>query len=154
MAFHDRLKQARESAGFTQQQVASMIGVAKSTYSGYETGKSEPSMNNIANIMRILDVSPEFLWQDELEGQFRNKHPERFIYTEEQIAKSQDEVDLLVEYRKLIPSTKEIVLTTVRSFAGNPELRRNPNEESSAMYDHINRLIKGALPDGKASEGA
>lgn len=79
MAFHDRLKQAREKAELTQAQVASILGIAKSTYSGYETGKSEPSMNNIANLMRILEVSPEFLWQDEMEEQFRNEHPERFV---------------------------------------------------------------------------
>lgn len=39
MAFHDRLKQARKNAGMTQEGVAKLLGVAKSTYSGYETGK-------------------------------------------------------------------------------------------------------------------
>lgn len=71
MAFHDRLKQARIKAGLTQAQAANAIGIAKSTYSGYETGKSEPSMNVIANLMRIFEVAPDFLWQDEMRAQFK-----------------------------------------------------------------------------------
>lgn len=132
MAFHDRLKQAREKAELTQAQVASILGIAKSTYSGYETGKSEPSMNNIANLMRILEVSPEFLWQDEMEEQFRNEHPERFIQRPGMSAQSADEEELLSNYRLLIASAKEVVLTTVRAFTNNPDMRKE-RQNASAM---------------------
>ncbi len=66
MTFSQRLKQARENKGLTQAQVANAIGVAKSTYSGYETGNSEPSMNIIASLMKLFEVRPDFLWQDEV----------------------------------------------------------------------------------------
>ena len=36
MAFIDRLKEARLQKGFTQEQIAEKIGVAKSTYTGDE----------------------------------------------------------------------------------------------------------------------
>lgn len=125
MSFNERLKQARERAELTQAQVAAMLGIAKSTYSGYETGKSEPSMNSIANLMRLLDVSPEFLWQDEMEAQFKNSHPERFVQRPDMWAKSADEEELLTSYRLLTTSAKEIVLTTVNAFANNPDMRKD-----------------------------
>lgn len=124
MAFHERLKQAREQANMTQAQVASILGIAKSTYSGYETGKSEPSMNNIANMMRLFEVSPEFLWQDEMEEQFRNEHPERCVQRPGMWAQSADEEELLSNYRLLTPNARGAVLTTVRAFAGNPDMRK------------------------------
>ena len=131
MAFHDRLKQAREKAELTQAQVASILGIAKSTYSGYETGKSEPSMNNIANLMRIFEVSPEFLWQDEMEEQFRNENPERFVQRPDMWAQSADEEELLSKYRLLMTSAKEVVLTTVRAFANNPDMKKEGQRASA-----------------------
>ena len=131
MAFHDRLKQAREQAKLTQYQVATMLGIAKSTYSGYETGKSEPSMNNIANLMRILDVRPEFLWQDEMNEQLRYEQPDHRVQRTEMWAQSSDEEELLFAYRSLIPSAKETVLATVRAFAGNPDMRKERQQASA-----------------------
>lgn len=67
MAFKDRLKEARLNKGMTQEQVAEKIGVAKSTFTGYEKGNSEPSMLTISKIMKILDVDANFLWQDDVD---------------------------------------------------------------------------------------
>ncbi len=131
MAFHDRLRQARERVELTQAQVASLLGIAKSTYNGYETGKSEPSMNAIANLMRILNASPEFLWQDEMEGRFRNEYPERYSERPDMYAQSADEEELLRTYRLLIPSAKETVLATVRAFAGNPDMQKEEQKASA-----------------------
>ena len=102
MAFHDRLKQARIKAGLTQAQAANAIGIAKSTYSGYETGKSEPSMNVIANLMRIFEVAPDFLWQDEMREQFKKAIPDKNTYQDEHIANTDDEIELLRSYLSLI----------------------------------------------------
>lgn len=68
MAFKDRLKEARLSKGFTQEQIAEKIGVAKSTFTGYEKGNSEPSMYTISKIMNALKVDANFLWQDEMDA--------------------------------------------------------------------------------------
>ena len=48
MAFKDRLKEARLNNNMTQEQVAKKIGIAKSTFTGYEKGNSEPNMSTIA----------------------------------------------------------------------------------------------------------
>ncbi|MBP3541853.1 MAG: helix-turn-helix domain-containing protein [Clostridia bacterium] len=129
MAFHERLRQARERAEMTQAQISSLIGVAKSTYSGYETGKSEPSMQIISCLMRILNVKPEFLWQDEVETDFRNNYPEQYFNRPDMAVQTNDEEELLSKYRLLTPSAKETVLTTIRAFAANPDMvKETPNK--------------------------
>lgn len=65
MAFHDRLKEARTKKKLTQEKLAHEIGVAKSTYTGYEKGNSEPNMLVLSKLMDALDVDANFLFQDE-----------------------------------------------------------------------------------------
>ena len=42
--FCDNLKIARALSGLTQQQVADLTGIARSTYTLYESGKREPTV--------------------------------------------------------------------------------------------------------------
>ena len=64
MALEDRIKEARKNNGLTQQQAATMIGVAKSTWAGYESGNSTPDIDKIVKIMDVLGVDANYLWQD------------------------------------------------------------------------------------------
>lgn len=38
MTFGDKLREARKNKGYTQEQIAHLLGIAKSTYTGYEKG--------------------------------------------------------------------------------------------------------------------
>lgn len=53
MSFPERLKEARNAVGYTQQQVADAMGITNSTYCGYETGKRRP---DVAKIKRLADI--------------------------------------------------------------------------------------------------
>lgn len=66
--FRDRLKQARKASGYTQESLASAIGVKKSTVCGYESGNSEPDMDKIVKIMALLNVDANYLYQDEMDS--------------------------------------------------------------------------------------
>lgn len=66
--FKDRLKEARLSRGMTQGELAACIGVVKSTVAGYETGRSEPNMQKLAQIMAALGTDANALLRDEMEG--------------------------------------------------------------------------------------
>lgn len=61
MSFGERLREARELRGYTQQQIADRMGIDKSTYCGYETGKRQPDVQKIKIISRILGVSGDAL---------------------------------------------------------------------------------------------
>ena len=66
MAFHDRLKEARIKSNYTQDQLAEILGIGKSTLSGYENGNREPTISTIAKIIDTLNIDANFLYQDEV----------------------------------------------------------------------------------------
>ena len=95
MAFADRLKEARLKKRYTQEQIAEKIGVAKSTYTGYEKGNREPNVYMIGKLMEELNVDANFLWQDDTTFPFELSY---------------DEMENLVKkYRDLDKHGKEMV---------------------------------------------
>lgn len=64
MSFATRLKQARESAGLTQLELAKKLGVTKSAIGNYENGVSSPKDSVLLQIFDVLNVEPNFLFQD------------------------------------------------------------------------------------------
>lgn len=56
-----RLKEIRLKRGVSQQEIADSLGLARNTVSGYETGVSEPSIENLIKLADILDVSVDTL---------------------------------------------------------------------------------------------
>lgn len=53
----DKLKECREMCDFSQQQVAECLNIDRSTYSYYESGRTEPSVENIKKLARLFGVS-------------------------------------------------------------------------------------------------
>ena len=61
MTFGERLQIARKDKGYTQEQVAEFIGVAKSTYTGYEKNNREPDVFKIKRLVEVLGVNSSWL---------------------------------------------------------------------------------------------
>lgn len=61
MAFPEQLRKARQALSLTQQQVADKIGITKSTYCGYETGKRQPDIAKIRLLTNVLRISADEL---------------------------------------------------------------------------------------------
>lgn len=59
--FNENLRAARERKHMTQKEVADSIGVAKSTYSLYESGNREPNVQTIKKIADTLGISADDL---------------------------------------------------------------------------------------------
>lgn len=98
MAFNERLKEARINAGLTQEQLAEKLGMGKSTIAGYEKGNREPSMYTIKNIMDILNIDANFLWQDEMNDSL-------------ELIVSSYEWNIIKKYRKLDVHGKDLIDT-------------------------------------------
>lgn len=62
----DKLRCARESSGFTQQQVASALNIDRSTYASYEIGRSQPNATTLVMLSKIFNTPIEELLDDEL----------------------------------------------------------------------------------------
>ena len=74
MSFASRLRQAREQAGFTQQDLAKKLGVTKNAISNYENGVSSPKWEILVEIFDILHVDPNFLYQDDFSSELAEAH--------------------------------------------------------------------------------
>lgn len=67
MAFKDRLKEARENAGLDQNEVAKRIGnLSNTSISNYENGTSFPKTPILFKLFEVLNTTPNFLFQDEV----------------------------------------------------------------------------------------
>lgn len=58
---NENLKRLRKSCGFRQEEVAKVLGVDRSAYSYYESGKTEPSVKNLIKIARMFKVDVDVL---------------------------------------------------------------------------------------------
>lgn len=61
MTFQNRLRRARKQKNMTMEQVAKLIGVAKSTYANYELSYREPSVATIQALSAVLGTSADYL---------------------------------------------------------------------------------------------
>lgn len=83
--FNENLKEARLKSGISQKDLAENIGVAKSTYSLYESGKREPNVDTIKKIASSLNVSADTLFGIDNEPTTLAAHFEGDEYTESEM---------------------------------------------------------------------
>jgi transcriptional regulator with XRE-family HTH domain len=61
MTYQERIKDLREDADLTQQQIADRLGVAQSTYSQYELGKRPMPIDYLIALCKFYKVSADYL---------------------------------------------------------------------------------------------
>lgn len=59
--FPERIKKARLEAGYTQMQVSDATGISQSIIAYIETGKREPSLENLAILIDFYEVSADWI---------------------------------------------------------------------------------------------
>lgn len=86
-SFNDNLKNARITKGLSQKEVAEAVGVAKSTYSLYESGSREPNVQTIKKLADTLNVSADELLGINEEPHNIAAHFDGDEYTEEELGR-------------------------------------------------------------------
>lgn len=66
MSIGTRIKQRREELGYTQPQLATLLGVSKGTVGNYESGISSPNENILFRLFDVLKCDANFLYQDDI----------------------------------------------------------------------------------------
>lgn len=61
MELKDSLRQLREQHNWKQEEIARVLGIKRSTYTYYETGKTEPSLSRLLLLSKIYNVSLDTL---------------------------------------------------------------------------------------------
>lgn len=61
MLFGKRLRSARLNSGFTQQQVADLLGVTVNSYQKYEQSMRSPSLETLVRLSDIFNVPTDWI---------------------------------------------------------------------------------------------
>ena len=64
MTFGEKLKQARQNAKLSQEELALKMNVSRSAIAKWETDKGMPDIQNLKSIAFVLDVSVDYLLDD------------------------------------------------------------------------------------------
>nr|WP_300856840.1 helix-turn-helix domain-containing protein [uncultured Clostridium sp.] len=86
----------REELGLKQKEMAEKLKLPANTYNGYETGKRQPSLEVVAEISNILEVSTDYLL-----GRSNIKNPQCSTYKKTEQHLTDDEKNILNLYKKL-----------------------------------------------------
>ena len=136
MTFGERLAFLRKGRRFTQEQLAKLIGVAKSTVAGYELNKREPNLETIKKITSALDVTENYLLGTEEVSKVA--------------ASSLEEIELIETYRNLNQIGKAKALEFMEDMLVNPKYT-NPADEMAASLEIGNLKEVKKLRESKFS---
>ncbi len=90
MSIGEQIKKARQNRGYTQQELADILGVAKNTVTGYERGNRAPDALKIKAIAKALGVTGNWLMECEHEDELSPVASEEALM----IARKYDALDL------------------------------------------------------------
>ncbi len=65
--FKDKVRESREVLELSQAELAAKIGVSQRSIVAYETGRAHPRGTNARKLARVLQVSLDYLLNDEIE---------------------------------------------------------------------------------------
>ena len=98
--FNENLKEIRIYKGLSQKDAAEAIGVAKSTYSLYESGNREPNVQTIKKIADVLNTSADDLLGINEDPDTMAAHFDGNEYTEEELLKIKEFAAFVKSSRK------------------------------------------------------
>ena len=100
MMVPEKLRAARKACKLTQNQVAEMLGVDRSAYTYYETGKTSPSLVNLARLAAMFHVEVQWFFEEPQQDKTLSSGDNVFAW-QEKISQS-GMLDLSGEERQLV----------------------------------------------------
>ena len=119
MKIGERIREAREKKGIAQKELAAMIGKSPTAMNNYEKYSKGLDPDIIAKLVKILDVSPNYLFQD--------------FFDEEKYSYNEEENELVFDYRAL-------------DYSGKCVVRNNLDAEMARVNDQLLRERKISHP--------
>lgn len=132
--FGEKLKSLRESKGLTQQQLADLMKVGRSTIAGYETKGIQPDFEKLVWISSYFGVSTDYLLDqnaNEVEQPEYDEHAtktplvaaEDTVYNK--ICISEDEIKILHYYNRLNDENKDYIKGRMVELYKEEQYKRN-----------------------------
>ena len=118
MSFGQRMRERREAMGLGRDQLADLVGVTRSAIGNYETGVSFPKEDVLLRLLHALRVDPNYLYQDDFQG--------------EAFRCSAEEQSLVEQYRQLSLAGRQAVRSVLGTLhAYQVDLERVAAEEEA-----------------------
>ena len=120
---NEKLKECRKQAGYTQLDMARLIGVARTTYAEYEQGKIQPPIDKVQKILRSLPMLrgelvegvDDILIHDDQITLIQAKNMREYTISEAQtireVLKVLDDIDTIVKDSPLRSIDEELILS-------------------------------------------
>ena len=119
---NEKLKECRKQAGYTQLDMAKLIGVARTTYAEYEQGKIQPPIDKVQKILRSLPMLrgelvegvDDILINDDqitlIQAKNMREHTISEAQTIREVLKVLDDIDTIVKDSPLRSIDEELIL--------------------------------------------
>lgn len=119
---NEKLKEFRKKAGYTQLDMAMIIGVARTTYAEYEQGKIQPPLDKVQKILQALPMLrgelvegvDDILINDDQITLIQAKNMSEYTISEAQtireVLKVLDDIDTIVKDSPLRSIDEELIL--------------------------------------------
>ena len=120
MKIGERLRLFREKCGFTQQQIANALCIDRSTYSYYETGKTNPDLSTLLHLADIFHVDVRLLLEPFAPQTEEPSHTGLKINQTDIFELSKGERQIVCYFRKIGTPEKEKLLEFAASLAAEP----------------------------------
>lgn len=128
-----RIKEARESIGLSQKELAQKIGVAPNTFHGYESGKHDPKSDMLIKIANVCGVTVDFLL-----GR-NDKFDSVDLSKVKSATPKMDTADSIAHrYKKLDEHGKLVVCAVVSEEERRMQSIRKPDLEDNVIHVHWN----------------
>lgn len=114
----ENIKKVCALKGIRQVEISEHMGVSQGTVSNWFKGINSIDIENLAELCAFLGVS-----LDQIFG-VAPLTPE--------VTLSQEETDLLGMYRSLNQTGREMLMSTARAFAGNPDMQKESTASETA----------------------
>ena len=135
MLLNQRLKYFRTSSGLTQQQVADVLGLDRSTYAYYETGKTTPDIKSVNKLLKLFNISYYELMEEPDPTQLAVSDPDSAQDDEEDKLHIYDlskaEKRLVIYFRVLSPNQQKDLLQSIspEAFEVRKKRRKSSDDE-------------------------
>ncbi len=96
MTFGEKLKEARKKAGLSQEQFAEKMSVSRSAVAKWESDKGLPDVNNLKVMAKLLDVSVDYLLDEDEKLTFNEIKEPIDLESYEKTGKCRDKKDAAV----------------------------------------------------------
>ena len=122
MSIGTRLVELRNGKGLTRVQLAEDLGIPMTTLRNYETDAREPGHKFLLEASRYFGVTTDYILENE-------KAPESYV--SETAYATPEERELLSLYNQMNDDRKKLLLSTARTYAGNPAMQKESSCEEA-----------------------